>query len=514
MNGFSMDRVESEIPRLQLRGLCKWYGAVRAVRDAELTVQPGTVHALVGENGAGKSTVIKMIAGAVTPDSGTIEIDGAPVAIQDTQGAIGLGIATVYQEPQMFPELTVGENIFVGREIRSGGRIDWPKQKARVVEVLKRVGLPERLATIPAGDLTIAEQQQVAVAKAVSSEAQVMILDEPSAILSNAETEVLFDVVRRLIKSGVSVIYISHRLDELSEIADEITIMRDGSTVGTYPVANLTVREIAEKMVGGSLSEEERPHAAVDGAAILELEELSVSGQYDSVNLTVHSGEVVALYGLVGSGIAEVADTIYGMRTASSGRILVSGTPVRPSSPQDAQKLGIGLLPADRKGQGLFLFQPITFNISIGHLPMLSRWCGWFDRVKERKITRHLINRLNVRTPNERAAVNTLSGGNAQKVVLARQLVERPETLVLVEPTQGVDVGAKDEIHRIIWELADEGTAVLIVSSDLSEGLRIADRLAVMRSGEVVTEFSPDATQAEVLSAAAGAGQDDGGISE
>jgi rhamnose transport system ATP-binding protein len=284
-----------------------------------------------------------------------------------------------------------------------------------------------------------------------------------------------------------------------------VTVMRDGATVGTYPLAELSVREIAELMVGGILNEERSHRALPDAPARLELRSLGLAGKFHDVDLTVLPGEVVGLYGLVGSGVAEIASTIYGIEPATTGDIRIGGASVRPTSPRHAQKLGIALLPADRKRQGMFAFQPIAFNISIGHLGLLSRLAVWMDRARERRVARELIDRLAVKTPSERQPIGAMSGGNSQKVVLARQLVERPDVLVLAEPTQGVDVGAKEEIHRIIDGLAAEGTAVLVVTSDLPEALRIADRLLVVRGGTTIAEFGRDASQVDVLAAAAGA---------
>ncbi|WP_111768607.1 sugar ABC transporter ATP-binding protein [Nakamurella deserti] len=489
--------------RLHLTGISKRFGAVRAIRHADMTVKAGSVHALVGENGAGKSTLIKIIAGAESADTGDILFEGAPVRIGTTLEAIDLGIATVYQEPQLFSELTVSENIFTGREIKTGGRIDWRAQNERVVELLELIGLPGRYATAVVGSLSIAEQQQVSIAKALAGKAKVLILDEPSAILTDAEIEVLFGVVRRLTSTGVSVIYISHRLDELFRIADEVTVMRDGTTLGTFGIGELSVRRIVELMVGGIIADDKPAREIPDVPAKLQLEKLGLTGQFHDVDVSVRPGEIVGLYGLVGSGVSEIAATIYGIETADSGEIRLNGRAIRPKSPRHAQKLGIALLPANRKLEGMFSFQPIAFNISAGHLSLLSR-AGWVDRKRETTVARDMIKRLAVKTPSEKQNIGAMSGGNAQKVVLARQLVERPEVLVLAEPTQGVDVGAKEEIHRIITQLADEGTAVLVVTSDLPEALRISDRLIVVRAGTTTVEFGPDATQVDVLAAAAG----------
>ncbi|WP_226343672.1 sugar ABC transporter ATP-binding protein [Agilicoccus flavus] len=490
--------------RLAMTGISKRFGAVRAIRQADLVVRPGTVHALVGENGAGKSTMIKILAGVETPDTGDIEVDGSPASIRGTSDALALGIATVYQEPQLFGELTVSENIFIGREVRRGARVDWAAQHAQVVDVLDLLGLPPRVATATVADLPIATQQQVSIAKALVGNARILILDEPSAILTDAEIDVLFTVVRRLVASGVSVIYISHRLDELFRIADEVTVMRDGATIGTYPIGDLTVRRVAELMVGGILTQEKAVRAPTQDTPALELSGLGRVGAFHDVDVAVRPGEVVGLYGLVGSGVSEIAACVYGIDRATSGTITLAGRQVRPKNPGHAKRLGIALLPANRKQEGMFSFQSIAFNISAGHLDRLSKAGFWVDRAAERTVARDLIKRLAVKTPSEKQAIGAMSGGNAQKVVLARQLVSRPEVLVLAEPTQGVDIGAKEEIHKIIAELAAEGTAVLVVTSDLPEALRVADRLVVVRGGTTTVEFGPDATQVDVLAAAAG----------
>lgn len=498
------DRQDTPAPRLEMRGISKRYGGVQAIRHADLTVRPGTVHALVGENGAGKSTLIKILSGAERADSGTIAIDGRPVTIASTTDAIALGVQTVYQEPQLFPELTVAENFFVGREITRGPAIDWRAQAPRMLELLDTVGLDRSLAPQPLGSLSIAQQQQVSIAKALLEDASVLILDEPSAILTDAEIEVLFAVVRRLAADGVAVVYISHRLDELFRIADEVTIMRDGATVSSQPIGELSVREIAERMVGGAIAEGE--HVSRDhGEAVLELGGLALDGVFHDVSFTVRAGEVVALYGLVGSGAAEVGEVVYGMRRATSGRIRAVGDDRPPLSPSAAKRRGIRMVPANRASQASFSFQPIAFNITIGSLGLLGRVRGWVSPRIERRLSDDLIRRLAVKTPSGRQPLGAMSGGNAQKVVLARQIVEQPKLLVLAEPTQGVDIGAKEEIHRIVADLAERGTAVLVITTDLAEAQRIADRILVFRSGRIAREFPPTAGQAALLAAAAGA---------
>lgn len=491
--------------RLEMRGIVKHYGGVRAIRNADLAIRPGSVHALVGENGAGKSTLIKIIAGAERADAGILAFNGTLTTITSTSDAIELGVQTVYQEPQLFPELSVAENVFVGREIKRGIRVDWSAQAGQMHDLLDTVGLPDRIATVPVGTLSIAEQQQVSIAKAMASEASILILDEPSAILTDSEIEVLFSVIRRLTASGVAVIYISHRLDELFKIADEVTVMRDGQTITTKRIDELSVHQIAELMVGDVISEPRSMKQVTPGEIVLELDGLSRNGRFSNISLVMRAGEIVGLYGLVGSGASEIADVVYGMDRPNSGQMLLSGKTVTIRNPTHAKKVGIHMVPANRTEQGSFSFQTIAFNITIGELSLLGRIPGWVRKRREREIARDFIRRLAVKTPSERQPISAMSGGNAQKVVLARQIVKRPKLLVLAEPTHGVDVGAKEEIHRIISALADEGTAVLVVTSDLSEVLRLSDRILVIRAGEVAAEFSPNATQVEILAAAAGA---------
>jgi rhamnose transport system ATP-binding protein len=494
----------AEQPRLTLAGVVKSYGAVRAIRHADFEIQPGRVHALVGENGAGKSTLIKIISGATVPDAGTIAYDGAPVSISSTVDAIALGIATVYQEPQLFAELTVAENVFMGREIVTRGRVDWTAQNTRVVGLLEALGLPAKLSTATVGSLSVATQQQVSIAKALAEKCGVLILDEPSAILTDAEIDVLFGIIRRLAADGVAIVYISHRLDEVVKIADAVTVMRDGSTIGTYPIADMSVRRMAELMVGEALSEQTERRERPTGDPVLELKSLARHGSFQDVSLRLRAGEILGLYGLVGSGVAEIAECIHGLAKTSGGEIVVEGRAVAPRNPREAARAGIALLPANRKAEGMFSYQSIAFNVSIGHLKRLSLGRAFVDRRRERSVVKDLMTRLRVRATDEDQAVGSLSGGNAQKVVLARQLVDRPKLLLLAEPTQGVDIGAKEEIHRIITDLADNGTAVLVATSDLQEALRITDGLLVVRAGTIAAEFGPDARQVDVLAAAAG----------
>jgi rhamnose transport system ATP-binding protein len=494
---------------LRLRGVQKRYGGVQALRGVDLDVLAGEVHALVGENGAGKSTLIKIVSGAEVADSGTVEIGDAVLTGGSTQAAMEAGIATVYQEPHLFGELTVAENVFLGRELRSAGargrgRVDWAAQRTRVGELLTQIGLDPAIADVRVADLPVAEQQLVSIAKAFAHSAKILILDEPSAILTDREIEVLFGVVRNLRAAGVGIVYISHRLDELSLISDRVTVLRDGEVVAGRPTRELTVRQVAELMVGHELGRATADRPAPTGEPVLAVSGLGCTGAFGGLDLRVRPAEVVALYGLVGSGTGAIARALYGVTPADAGSVRVDGHTVRLRSPQDAAAAGIAMLPGDRKREGVFANKSIAFNISSAHLRHLAKLGFWFDRGREKAIAQDFLRRISIKAPDVGTSVGALSGGNQQKVVLARQLVRAPRVLVLEEPTQGVDVGAKEEIHRLVLELADGGSAVVVISTDLPEVLRLADRVLVVRKGAVVREFERGATQADVLAAAAG----------
>jgi len=497
-------RSSGEAPVLRLTGVTKRYGGVQALRGVDFSLMRGEVHGIVGENGAGKSTLIKIISGAEVADQGQVEMDGNALAAGSTTSALGAGIATVYQEPQLFAELTVAENVFVGREIRKRGRVDRAGQRARVLTLLERIGLHRDLADVRVADLPVAEQQLVSIAKALSQDPRILILDEPSAILTDREIETMFAAVRAMRDSGVAVIYISHRLDELAQITDRVTVLRDGAVVASRPTHELSVRAVAELMVGHAVDGGDVDRTVAEGDPALQVTGLTRLPKFADVSFTIRSGEIVAMYGLIGSGAADVARALFGIDPADAGEIAVDGRTVVLASPADAVRNGISMLPANRKVQGVFGPKSIAFNISSGHLNLLSRWGVWVDRAREKSIATDSIQRISIKAPGPSTAVSNLSGGNQQKVVLARQLVERPRILLLEEPTQGVDVGAKDEIHRIILELADGGSAMLVVSSDLPEVQHLADRILVVRGGTITAEFGRGVPQVDLLAAAAG----------
>ncbi len=489
---------------LRLRGVQKRYGGVRALRGVDLDVLAGEVHAIVGENGAGKSTLIKIVSGAEVADEGTVEIDGAPLHGGNTAGGHGGG------DRHRLPGAAPVRRADRGRErvprpgAAGGGRVDWATQRTRVSELLEQIGLDPAIGDVRVADLPVAEQQLVSIAKAFAHSAKILILDEPSAILTDREIEVLFGVVRNLRAAGVGIIYISHRLDELSQISDRVTVLRDGEVVASRPTSELTVRQVAELMVGHELGSATADRPPPTGDPVLTVAGLGRTGAFTGLDLQVRPAEVVALYGLIGSGTAAIARALYGVNPADAGTVQVDGRAVRLHSPQDAAAAGIAMLPGNRKQQGVFANKSIAFNISSAHLRHLAKLGFWFDRRRERSIAQDFLQRIAIKAPDVGTAVGALSGGNQQKVVLARQLVRAPRVLVLEEPTQGVDVGAKEEIHRLVLELADGGSAVLVISTDLPEVLQLADRVLVVRKGAVVREFGRGASQADVLAAAAG----------
>jgi len=491
---------------LSLRGIDKHFFGVHALRGVDFDVREGEVHALVGENGAGKSTLIKFVAGAEQPDVGEITVGGEPVTIHTTQDAFRLGIATVYQEPQIFPDLSVVENVFLGRELRDRfGNVERGEQRRRVRELLASLHLDPRLADRRMGALSLAEQQLVLICKALAQEARLIIYDEPSAILTQRETDTLFGVIRRLQERGVATIYISHRLDEIFEIADRVTIMKDGQVVATKPRSELTVAQVVELMAGRKLHTGIEREAHEDEEVVLSVGGLSRQGDFDDVSFDVHRGEIVGFFGLIGSGATDIALALFGIEPADAGTIELDGRRVSIGKPGDAVEHGLALLPKDRKTQGLFLPLSIADNVAAGNYPLLSRLRTFILRTQERSVARRLMQSLAVKAPSATTKVGNLSGGNQQKVLLARQLVGRPKVVILDEPTRGVDVQAKEEIHRLIFELADGGAAVVVISSELPEAMRLADRLIVVRSGRIHSEYRRgEAESAAVLAAAIG----------
>ena len=490
---------------LRATDVTKAYAGVQALERASLDLRAGEVHALVGENGAGKSTLIKILTGAVQPDSGEIRVNDHVQSRLDPRSAKALGIAAIYQQPALFGELTVAENIALGVE-RTGrwGKVDWSERHRRAKELLARVGAridPE----MDAGQLSMPQQQLVEIARALGAETRVLILDEPTASLSKSDSDNLLRVVRELRADGVGMIYISHRLEELPLIADRVTVLRDGNTIATHAMSDVNREQLIQLMVGRELSTVFPKRAVPLGDTVLELKRVgcSASGVHD-VSLTVRAGEIVGLSGLVGAGRSELARTIFGLTPADEGEVLVRGLPVRITSPAEAIALGIAYVPEDRRRHGVVLEMPVCENVTLASLHSLSRF-GAFDFRRERQLAAEYSRRLGVKTASIRSLVSTLSGGNQQKVALSRWLLVKPAILILDEPTQGIDVGAKSEIHELMMELAAQGAAILMISSELPEILGMSDRIAVMHGGTIVGVLDrAEATQERLLARSLG----------
>ncbi len=495
----------AEHPLLQAVNISKSYAGVHALRDASFELRRGEVHALIGENGAGKSTLIKIITGAIEPTDGELFFDGNKLVQNSPALSKALGIAAIYQQPALFPELTVAENIALGQE-RSGifGRVDWKKRRRIANELLARVGARINAETI-AAELSMPQQQLVEIARSLGVNAKVMIFDEPTASLSEEDTQNLFRVIRELRSQGVGMIYISHRLEELPAIADRVTVLRDGRTIETHPMAEVTGEQLIRLMVGRDLSAVFPKREVERGDVIFELKNFgSRAAGIRNVNLSVRAGEIVGVAGLVGAGRTELAKTIFGLEVPDSGEILLRGRPISIGHPSEAIDHGIAYLPEDRRRHGVVLDFPISSNITLASLKKLSGF-GGMNFSKEKQVAAEYTRRLGVKTPGIFSTVSTLSGGNQQKVALSRWLMTKPSVLILDEPTQGIDVGAKAEIHGLMTELAEQGVAILMISSELPEVLGMSDRIAVMHGGTVARVFErSEATQDRILAVALG----------
>ncbi|GAA1851848.1 sugar ABC transporter ATP-binding protein [Asanoa iriomotensis] len=490
---------------LALRGVSKSFGAVAALRDVDLDLVTGEAHALVGENGAGKSTLVKILAGVHPPDTGTILLDGGPVTFGGPADARAAGIAVIYQEPTLFPDLSVAENIFMGRQpLRSLRRIDTAAMRARTRELFDRLGVrldPDR----PARGLSIADQQLVEIAKALSTNARLLVMDEPTAALSGVEVERLFAVARSLRDGGAAVLFISHRFDEVFALCERITVMRDGRRVDTAPAAELTVDQVVRKMVGRDVATLFPKVDTTPGEVRLEVAGLTRHGFFDDVSFAVRGGEIVALAGLVGAGRSEVVRAVFGVDKPDAGEVRVDGKPLPPGDTPAAIAAGLALVPEDRRQQGLVMELSVERNTTLPRRWSLAR-AGLLFGGAERRAAATWTQRLQVKAGRPTDPVATLSGGNQQKVVLAKWLSTQPRVLIVDEPTRGIDVGTKAEVHRLLSELAADGVAVLMVSSELPEVLGMADRVLVMHEGRLVADI-PRATADEesVMVAATGA---------
>ncbi len=490
---------------LEMTDITKRFPGVLAVDKARLDLRPGEVHCLVGENGAGKSTLMKILAGAETLDEGTIRLSGVPVQIHSPHHAQQLGISMIYQEFNLSPYLSVAENIFLGREPRVGSTpfVNWSRLYQDARDILARIGVSMDVRK-PVNECSVAQQQMVEIAKALSFHARVIIMDEPSATLTEHELAALFELMRNLKKEAIGLIYISHRLDEIFEVGDRVTVMRDGEFVATKAVSEVTREDIIRMMVGRTLKDEFPKVACARGEEGLRVEGLARHGAFEDVSFSLHRGEIVGLTGLVGAGRTEVARAIFGADRLDGGRVLLDGSPVVIRSPQDAIRRGIGLLTEDRKAQGLVLNMTVRENTTLANLKSVV--CGPFvARRREQQAARQFVEELRIKTPSIEQVVQNLSGGNQQKVVLAKWLFTESRILIFDEPTRGIDVGAKVEIYRLMNELVARGVCILMISSELPEVLGMCDRILVMHEGRLAGELSrSEASQEAIMRLATG----------
>jgi rhamnose transport system ATP-binding protein len=493
----------TESPILSVVGVSKSFGSTHALRSVSLDLAGGEIHALVGENGAGKSTLIKVMTGLYRPDEGHLAVDGEPVELRNPASAQALGIACIYQEPLVFPDLTVAENIFIGGT-GGGHLVRWRDLDARAREILDQLEVNIDPRSV-ASQLTMAGQQAVEIAKAMSREVRVLIMDEPTASLSAHEVRRLFRQVRRLAASGVAILFVSHRLDEVFELSHRITVLRDGQHISTKPVGQVTEVSLIRDMVGRELSEFFRRVPHEPGDVALSVEGLGRQGVFEDVSFDVREGEVLGFAGLVGSGRTEVAEALFGVQPADSGVIKRRGAVVEVGSPRAAMDHGIAYVSEDRRRMGLSLPQSVAANVTLpGLRKFLSRW-RLVDRGAERRAAEVYQARLRIRTPSLSTPVGNLSGGNQQKVMLAKWLDTKPAVLIFDEPTRGIDVGAKADVHELIGELARAGVAVILISSDLPEVLAMSDRVLVMREGRQMGIFAGrDLEQERIMMAAVG----------
>lgn len=485
-------------PIMSVRNIDKAFGGVQALKEVDFDIYPGEVHALIGENGAGKSTLIKIITGVYQPDRGEILLDDKPVQFADPREAQSAAIAAIYQEPNLFPDLDIAENIYVGRQPKKMGRVDWSQMYKDAENLLESLGLKLDVRT-KARTLSVAQQQMVEVARALSLNARVLIMDEPTSSLTLSEVEDLFNITRKLRDQGTALVFISHRLEELFALADRVTILRDGNYIGTRMIDNVTHEELIKMMVGRSLHLLYPKEDVQIGDVVLEVKNLSAVGQYEDISFDVRAGEILGVYGLVGAGRTEIARALFGTEPATSGQIVIDGKPVTIRTPQQAMELGIAYVPEDRKMHGLILPMSISNNITLCVLQQIVKGT-WINNKKESLTAQDLVQQLSVKASNVWQKAQELSGGNQQKVVLSKWLATKPRILILDEPTRGIDVGAKMEVHQLLGQLALDGVAIIMISSELPEILGMSDRILVIREGQLGGQFNrEEATQEKLM---------------
>jgi ribose transport system ATP-binding protein len=473
---------------LEMRGITKAFSGVRALKGVDIDVRPGEVHCVLGQNGAGKSTLIKILAGAYQPDAGEILWQGEPVTLTHPLAALDLGIATMYQELDVVDGLSITENIFLGHELATAGVLHRGTANKKARDLLRRLGHGDLNPGREVGSLSAANKQIVSMARALSHDIKLIIMDEPSAVLDSEEVKNLFRVVRDLTAEGIAVVYISHRLEEIRQIGDRITVLKDGASMASaLEVADTPTPDIIRLMTGRTVENvfPARPGVPADAPTALEVKDLAVRGLFSEIDFTVRAGEIVGLAGLVGSGRSEILETVYGARRATSGSVTVRGKALRNGSVRDAVNSGLGLSPEERKSQGLLLEEPVFKNVTLASFARFARFSVLNER-KERSVSREQIDALELRPADPDRETGILSGGNQQKILLARWLVEGTSVLLLDEPTRGVDVGARAEIYALVRRLADAGTAIVVVSSEIEEVLGLADTVLVIAEGKVL----------------------------
>ncbi|WP_026783902.1 sugar ABC transporter ATP-binding protein [Pleomorphomonas koreensis] len=491
---------------LEMVGISKSFPGVRALDDVCLRVRAGSVHALIGENGAGKSTLMKVLNGMYRPDAGEIRLRGEPVQINGLKGALDLGISMIYQELNPIPAMTVAENIFIGREPVYGrsGVVNRRKMNADARRLFETLGL-DMNPSARLSSLSVAEMQMVEIAKAISFDSEIIVMDEPTSAITDREVEKLFEIIRTLKAANKAVIYISHKMNELFQIADEMTVMRDGRYIDTQPTDRLTPQSLISMMVGRRIDEMFPKEDVPLGEVVLSVDGLTQAGRVRNVSFELRRGEILGIAGLMGAGRTELVETIFGIRKASAGQVRIDGRPVAIASPRDAIRHRIALVSEDRKLMGLNLRASVKDNVS---LIDLGRYCNLGGVIRARQevdVVRRQIDRFKIKVSSYRQIVDTLSGGNQQKVVIAKWILTDPEIIILDEPTRGIDVGAKSEIHKIMVALAREGKAIIMISSELPEVLGMSDRILVMHDGEVTGEYArADFNQEAVMASATG----------
>lgn len=493
---------------LQTRGISKRFGGVEALRDVDMDVRSGEAMGLVGENGAGKSTVVKILTGIHVPDSGEIRIEGNPFTFARPRDAAEAGVAAIHQEPSMFDELTAAENIFAANYPRGGpfGLIDHRRLRERAREVLQEIGADIALES-PVKHLSVAERHMVALARALSTDAKLIIFDEPTAALSRAEILHLYEIIERLKSRGKAIIFISHKLDEVFRVCDRYTVLRDGVLAGTGEVGDVTQADIIRAMVGRTLDDVYPKAEAPIGDTVLEVEGFCHATEFDDVSFHLRKGEILGFYGLVGAGRTEVMEALFGLKPRQAGQLRINGSPTTIRSPDEAISAGLAYVPEDRQRHGAILPFSVSRNVSLPQLDTVSSY-GFLDQRREDALVDDFGTTVEIKASGWDQPVAELSGGNQQKVVIGKWLAVRPRIVILDEPTKGIDIGSKAAVHQTIGNLVRQGMAVILVTSELEEALGIADRLVVMGRGRVVAEFEREAFSSEaVVAAAAGTGQ-------